>query len=240
MESQKPAGPVYVFSIGSLGDSIIKLPAIYALKDIIGRRPLVLITNAPSNGNYVPSWEVFRLSALFSNTMTFTSSSQSKRSNLLSSLNMASRLRFSNGGPLFYFCHRGSSPRMVRKHDIFFRRLCALDAVGIAEALQPSIVPSESGRLKPQTPEYKRFFDLVQRYANRTMKIKTTGLILPDSGAVASIDKIWETIPKKPLVAVGLWSNRQSTRWPLDRFAEALLYLQNEKNIRTCYIRRGP
>ena len=60
---------IFIFKVGSLGDSIVSLPAIRKINDYYGDE-LHFITNKPSEG-VLSAWEVYKLTNYFKDCFEF-------------------------------------------------------------------------------------------------------------------------------------------------------------------------
>ncbi|MBI5249956.1 MAG: glycosyltransferase family 9 protein [Desulfomonile tiedjei] len=227
-----PGGaPVYVFSVGQLGDSLVALPAVHAIKEAFPERPLILVGDIVPGEQYLPSWEVFRLSGVFSKALYYTPMNRSKFACLTELFSISREMRRLGGAPLFYLVNDGASSSMVRRHRFFFEAICGTEVVGAKQAPDPSVISDESGHLIPKKPQHIRLFEIVQGHVNHPLTFRTEGLIRVADSAVRSVEKYFSNLSQTEFVAFGPWSKMPCKRWPLERYAQVGKFLIREKGM---------
>jgi poly-gamma-glutamate synthesis protein (capsule biosynthesis protein) len=216
--------PVYVFRLGQLGDALVALPAAAAIKRGAGDRPLVLITDSPLRGHWVPVEEVFRLTGLFDEILTYTPLISSPLKSIAGLIKPAFRIRSLGGEEIFLLVDPGRSPQQMRRYRLFFERICGLKIIGAEQALAPKNRRDRDGALLESRPEHLRLLGIVEDYYGAdAVRDPAVPLEIGESGR-GEVDPIWRSIGRTPdaePVAFGPGSKMPSKRWPLDRF-EAL------------------
>ena len=226
------ANPAYVFRPGQLGDSLVALPAVHAIKKAIGARPLILISDRVPGEEVVPSWDVFRTSGLFSKALFYTAINRSFISSMGGLASVAREIRRLGKGPLFYFASSGASTSMVRRHRIFFEKFCKLEMIGREEAFKPCMRWDEAGHLINCVPEHQRLLRLVQEHFRAAKTVGIHELLPQCSGAKKSIDRYWEQIRSgRGAVALGPGSKMSCKRWPIERFEMVGKFLVQQKGL---------
>jgi ADP-heptose:LPS heptosyltransferase len=226
-----PGTPIYVFSLGQLGDSLVTLPAVHGIREAFPDSEMILISDRVPGNQYLLSWEVFRLSGVFSRALYYTAMNRSFFSSLLELSGTACKIRRSGSGPLFYLINDGAKSAMVGRHTFFFETICGTHMVGASNALNPYFMKGDDGRLLPQQPQYRRLFDVVQSNIDRTLNFKTDSLIQPDESAENFAEHLMQSRFDRDFVAFGAWSKMPCKRWPLDRFAEVGRFCMTERNM---------
>jgi heptosyltransferase III len=180
---------------------------------------------------YLPSWEVFRLSVIFSKALSYAPMNRSRLSCLLGLFTIAREIRRAGSALLFYLMNDGAPASMIQRHRFFFERLCKAQIVGIDDALRPYMNADGNGRLAPRTPENQRLFDIVQSHVDRPLTFRTEGLLQIDESARRSVENYFSNVPRRDFVAFGPWSKMPCKRWPLERYAKVGKFLVKEKGM---------
>lgn len=211
--------PIYVYRVGHLGDSLVALPALYALKGAAGSSRLILISDRVPGEHYLLSWDVFSLTDIFSDALFYT---PINRSLLRSSVELAKLVRNIHRigkGLLFYLPRAGAPIQMIRKHVFFFQHLCSLEMFGVTEAIQCSSIQSGSKCSVPQVPEHRRLLDIVKRYIGDSAHASGPDYLPREPEVVRQVDHYWTAIPEGiPAVALGPGTKVPCNRWPIDRY----------------------
>ncbi len=216
----KPGTPIYVFSVGHLGDSLVALPAVHGIREAFPDSEMILVSDKVPGEQYLMSWEVFRLSGVFSRALHYTAMNRSLFSSLYELSGTVFKMRRSGSGPLFYLISDGAQSSMVGRHKFFFETLCGTRMVGTSNALRPFFEKGPDGRLLPQQPRYRRLFDMVQSNIEQTLGFKSNSLIHPDASAQSFAEHLMQSQSDRDFVAFGSWSKMPCKRWPMDRFAK--------------------
>ena len=65
-------GTIVVFRIGQLGDTIVALPAIWAIRESYPDSKMILITDRHESQGLVCSWDVLAATGIFSEVLFYT------------------------------------------------------------------------------------------------------------------------------------------------------------------------
>ena len=95
-------------------------------------------------------------------------------------------------GPLFYLINNGAPISMIRRHRIFFEKLCGLEMIGLDQARERYMRRDEDGHLISCPPEYQRLYEIVQSHFKGLEPIKTKGLLPDNALAKKSVDRYLE------------------------------------------------
>lgn len=212
--------PIYVFRVGHLGDSLVALPALKALNKVMPDRPLVLITNQVTRDEFVPSWEIYKLSRIFSRAFQYVPRNKNLVSNLLELASMARQLRREKGRTLLYFVENGRSGRSLFLDCLFFEKICGLEIIGMERASRRKFERDDAGHIIPELPEYQRLMNIVVDHFDADRDVSLSELLPRDLDLCEQVDSYWNLVPSDaPKVALAPGSKRSSRQWPLDRFA---------------------
>jgi len=207
---------VLVFRIGQLGDTLIALPAIAAIRERHRHDRLVLLTERyPDEWRRVSAWDVLGPTGWFDEVIYYRPAAGPWRK-AVTAARLLGRLRGLRP-TVIYNLSPERSPEQARRDQFFFTRL-----VGVGQYHAGVLLPKPSrginGVLPRINPEWSRLLGIVgaplsgDRFLLRvpaaastrvSQYFKTEGL----DGAVK-------------ILAVGPGSKRPSTRWPIERYGE--------------------
>lgn len=214
----RPAN-VAVFHIGSLGDTLVALPALWAVRDAWPRARRLLLTKAPARAGIPVGHDIVAGSGLFDEVVLFDGdyhaygANLSPRDRLLAAWRLLRRLRKARIDCLVYLAPSlRSRPQVAR--DLRFFRLAGIGHVVGADlfAGEPGVPVGEGAfqfeRLRraglARTPFESARRDLALTADEQQRAIAWLGAHAVRSGAT--------------LVAFAPGSNLQAKLWPLERF----------------------
>ncbi len=228
-DSQKP---VYVFRPGQLGDSLVALPAIHALREATEGSRLILITDRVPGEAMVPSTAVFARTGLFSRILTYVPLNRSRIVGTLGLGSIAASIRRIGKGPLLYLVNNGSPEGMIRRHRFFFEKLCGLELIGLTDASETYLVRDDNARLSPCIPEHQRLFNIVRRHFDLCEPGCPDELLPRAEQDRLAVNTYFKPVPpRRTCVAFGPGSKMPAKRWPRDRFAAVGNYLIHERGV---------
>ena len=207
--------PVVIYRIGQLGDTLLSLPAIDAVRRQNPGKRLVLLTDRhPEQKGFVSSWDIIGPTGLCDGVIFYDASDQALRKwrtylKLVQKIrsiapseviNLAPRVRFSD----------------IRRDEYFFRVLCAVPAYRALPADDEPKSSSIRGGVQGE-PEWKRLARAVGAGADSSQ----FELRIP-RWASQEAQSALSALPKnaRRLVALGPGSKMPAKRWPAERFAE--------------------
>lgn len=194
---------VLVFRTGQLGDTLIALPAIAAVRRRHPEADIVLLTDQPSDPGWVASTDVIRETELVDRVVVYRHS-RSPQKRTLELLRVARALSGERFMAAYALTHWRTNAQRWRD-KILLRLLTRTSKVALA--------PQNIGA----TPEWRRLVATVTQDDICDFTIK------PSLKTQEAIDTLFErlAIPRNALlVALGPGSKMAAKRWPWDRYLE--------------------
>ena len=220
---------ILVFRIGQLGDTIVSMPAIAAIRENHPRVPFVLLTDRhPEERNFTSSWEILGPFGWFDEVIYYSASRESIWEWTCAMVQTAYRLRRLHIG-LVYDLSPFRSEQQLRRDSFFFRIIA-----GIPEIRRPRYCwpppGGESGCLTSVEPEWSRLLSVVPGAPLDPYRL----LILDDARLeavkVLEMAKIGEATR---MIAVAPGSKMPSKRWPCERYEEIVeMLLEEDSELR--------
>lgn len=136
----KEAARILVFRIGELGDTIIALPALRAIRERFPLAHLALLGNADNRGRHVTPQQILPAQGLIDEWISYPSD---YRDTVFDRLNLLRKLRRGRYDTLVYLAPRIRSSRDVRR-DLLFFRLAGIRSVIGQKGFVPLPTRSES------------------------------------------------------------------------------------------------
>lgn len=213
---------IVIYRTGQLGDTLVSLPAMRAVRDAYPNHTLILLTDQHPHKGLVSSWEILCSTALFSQVLFYIPPA----GNFLGWQRLP-RLVFQirKLRPEAFFYLRDFPWNHVRRDRWFFRVLCGITkAYGLEQGDYIFGHRDAGGHLIRFPPEVDRLLEIVGR----------AGIAIPSPGQAnpavmlsanerSRIDLLWkdEGIPNDAVViGLGPGSKMPAKRWPLERFKE--------------------
>jgi ADP-heptose:LPS heptosyltransferase len=221
---------ILIFRIGELGDTLIALPALHAIREAFPSAHIALLGNVDSEARHVTPRQTLP-AGLIDEWLSYPSGNS--RPSLSVTIRLLTRLRRAHFDLLVYLAPRIRSSADVRR-DLFFFRLAGIRTVVGNEGFEP---------LSPLTSP----LPVVEHEADHLLsRLSRSGIPVPPAGK-AKIDLIlsieerrtvvaWlrEHVPAKSLgglIGFGPGSKWPSKVWPEERFSELGCRLIREQNI---------
>ena len=210
------ARTVLVFRVGQLGDTLIALPAIDAIRRRHPDDRLVLLTDRhPPDRKHVSSWEVLGPTGWFDSVLHYRPVRGAWRQ-ALTGLRLLARLRALKPGVIYDLAPE-RTPRQIRRDRLFMRLVGATRYH--ASAPLPTRGPGPDGGLPRLEPEWKRLLGIV----GALPEAAPFRLAAPEE-ARRRVRRLFEDrgIEKDvALLAIAPGSKMPAKRWPVERFREA-------------------
>jgi len=217
---------ILVFRIGELGDTIVSLPALRAIRENFPSAHIALLGNIDSKARNVDARAVLPSKGLIDDWISYEA-----RESLIGSFRLLKTLRRSRYDLVVYLAPRIRRARDTRR-DLFFFRLAGVKRILGARGFEP-LPRSPSGATLP----------VVQETDHLLQRLSLDGIVVPPPNK-AKIDlaltdeerdsaREWlsrNVPPDKILVGVGPGSKWPSKIWPEERFAafgQSLIAQQN-------------
>jgi heptosyltransferase III len=207
---------ILIFRTGQLGDTLVAMPAISAIRENYTDYRLVLLTDRhPSKKNYLSSWDILGPTGWFDEVIFYDPSEKSVNK-IKNMILLAKRLRAYKFAYIFDL----SQERTVwqsRRDRYFFQNL-----VGVKQYRSRGVFIDESkkpdGTLPRIDPEWKRLLQVV----GFSSTDNEFSLDIPDY-ETEKAKKVMSEMHignDKTLLALSPGSKRETTKWPTERFTE--------------------
>lgn len=210
---------IVVYRIGELGDTIVALPSLWAVRRSFPDAHIALLGNVNLVAQNVSARQVLPQAHLIDQWLAYQSTGDRGPADLLSLLIRLRRLRFDT---LIYLAPRIRKPQDVRRDLLFFRLAGIRDVMG-DRGFEP-LPPGPDGGPLP----------VVEHEADHLLRrLSLSGISVPPPGSVRidlaltgeeqNAAELWlhEHVPAKDnLVGFGPGSKWPSKIWPEERFAE--------------------
>ncbi len=206
---------ILIFRTGHLGDTLVAMPAIHAIKKIYPHHQFFLLTERnPDKINFVSSWDILKPTGWFDDVILYKpAKSPWNSAKMIISLSLKLR---SLSVESVYDLSPERTPKQYRRDYFFFKYLAGIHTYhGYGVYIKPQ--RKKDGTLPRLLPEWKRLQHIVDRIENEIFHFP-----IPDNERreVQNIFKEEGVKHTKKLLAVGPSSKRPSRRWPFQRFAE--------------------
>lgn len=147
---------ILVYRIGHLGDTLISLPAFWAIRNRYPQSKLTLLTNSNSNNpNYVLARNVLPDKGLFDEWLTYPSELNKIQSTLMFS-RLYREIRRKKFDLLIYLTTRNRSIKQIRR-DILFFRLAGIKKIIGTEHLLNNLLTTAAPRPLPYIETEREF-----------------------------------------------------------------------------------
>ncbi len=209
------AGNILVFRIGQLGDTLISLPAIHAIRERHPHHRLILLTERQETASHVSSWDVLGPMGWFADVV-FYRPARGFFSRLFTLLGLARRLRQLRC-EIVYDLAPERNLAQSRRDRFFFERMVGIrDYRGGGYLAKPG--KNVEGLLPRIEPEWKRLL----RAAGVDAREAAFTLPVPEPDRREAHEHLARLglPPGARLLGVGPGSKMPSKIWPLERFRE--------------------
>ncbi len=234
IQGNSPSRRILVYRIGQLGDTIIALPAMWAIRKHFTRSHLALLSDSHQAGGYVSARSVLPARGLFDQWLTYSAGHHG--TSLEVTVSLLRELRRYRFDTLVYLAPRRRTAFRVRRDLLFFR------LAGIRKFLGVKGFSSYSERT-PGKP-----LAVLEHEADRLLRrLSLDGVPVPPPGhgemslALTSeeqkeaeewlSEKCGEAFSQRRLVGIGPGSKWLSKVWPFERFAELGKRLREELQL---------
>jgi heptosyltransferase-3 len=231
---------VVVFRTGQLGDTLVSLPAMWAIRAKHPTARLVLMTSRHPGQGFVSSWDVVAPTNLFSKVVYYNP--ERWRIGFIADLiRVIVLMRLLAPTFIYHLSPATRSEGQSRRDRFFFRRVCGIPhchGLDASDCRQPQ---DAGGPLAPAESEVLR---LLRVAGSNGECLKDAGELfrLPLGADTARrIDALWREAGLGPsTVALGLGSKVPAKRWPLERYVEVGRRLVRDDPQRSLIVLGGP
>jgi heptosyltransferase-3 len=214
---------ILVYRPGQIGDTVVALPAMRAVRDHFSSAHVCLLTGRHPESNFISAVEVLPKEGLFDDCITYPTSIHGFDPKALA--RMLPEIRRHRFDTLVYLAPRIRTPWQIRRDLISFRMAGIKKVIGNMgiQSLERSVNGGPLALVEHETDE------LLGRIAVSGVPVppkekRTISLSLnageSASGALWLKNRLDVQVDASRLVAVGAGSKRSSSRWPEHNFAE--------------------
>ncbi len=222
---------ILVYRIGQLGDTLVALPAMWAVRNAFPDAHLALLFDQHPKAQYVQSAELLKGSGLFDHYLGYPFEAEFGRK-AIEALRLIATIHAQRFDTLVYLAPTTRSAQRIERDKVFFR------AAGIRNFIGMSGFP----RLEPKIPgvpltSIRRESDLL---LNRLARDLPATVLTPsfdlrlgsrEKGALDNWLATQSPDGDRPWLAVGPGSKMPAKQWPLERFREVVAQLIDEFDI---------
>ena len=228
----RKANKVLVYRVGHLGDTIIALPSLRAVRDNFAAAHIALLANATIGAARVTAASIIP-DGLVDEWLTYPSND--RMSNPVNMTRLLRQLRKRNFDTLVYLAPRLRTPLQVKRDLAFFRLSGIRNFIGhtgfeqLPQGRSGNVLP----RVQHETDHLLHRLGLSGLHINGDSQ-QSIDLSLTEterSQAASWICEQTKVLPKPVLVGFGPGSKWPSKIWPAERFAELGSRLIAERNI---------
>jgi heptosyltransferase III len=230
----KNARRILVYRTGQIGDTIIALPAMRAVRNSFPSAHLCLLTGRHQQSNFVLAADVLPQEGLFDDCITYPTDTSGANPKVFPA--MLREIRRQSFDTLVYLAPRIRTRWQVRRDLLFFRMAGIRNFIG-HRGVNPMQSPGDDNPL----PEVEHEADhLLERLSLSGIPVpspdkRSIDLQLTEKEHRQATDWLrnclGEQLIRMPLIAVGPGSKSPSKMWPEERFADLGKHLINESGL---------
>lgn len=218
-----------VFRIGHLGDTLVSLPAFWAIRNTHPNAKMTLLTNAdPANPGYISATAVLPKSGLFDEWLTYPQQ-LSGPGGIVARFKLAAKLWRRKFDAAVYLMPRSRTAAQVSRDRKFFR-MCGIENFVGSEYLLANAM-SEEFAPEPVESESSYLLNCVTETGFADPGLAENKLLLDPAEIDVAESFIRENTSGAKLVAVGPGSKWPSKVWDEDRFAITIERLIEEFGV---------
>lgn len=228
---------ILVFRIGHLGDTLVALPAFWAIRKAFPNAQISLLSNADlKNPHYISPQSVVPQTGLFDDFITYPTNLGAIATNI-GRLRLLAEIRRRKFDAVIYLMPRVRTPQQIDR-DIKFFTLCKIPQVKGANYLKENTLTLDTPKPTPRVTSETNF--LIDTLKHGGLAIDDGTADLHDLGITddenASSDRWLESMTdpaerSRPMIAVAPGSKWESKIWAEERYSEVISQLINENGI---------
>ncbi len=223
---------VIVYRLGSIGDTVIALPAFHKIRKTFTDSEIILLSNRPVSAQAAPLESVLGSDYFFNQTINYPVGTRSLR--VLYEL--VKQIRATKANTLIYLAGAGKSPtlrasrRAVLRDKIFFRLAGITEIIGL---------PLSDADHQLQINESTGFYEWeAKRLARRIsalgeIELKDNSywdLCLTETELKTAEDALKPLLKDKPVFAISTGTKRQTNDWEENNWLKLLSELKSKLN----------
>jgi len=212
---------VFVFRVGSLGDSLVSLPALHHIKKLHPKEKIILITNDPKK-NYLSTWNIVKYADVFDDLMTYDGS------RISSVMKLIKNIRRIKEEKTLYYLPPFRTEKQVKRDKLLFSYLAGIEKViGLDTAVARLAGKDKEGKLLTLEKEYTRLLKVVLNEKDSLNNfLPNTPLLKPSLENYKQVQKLLHSqIEDEQLIAIAHGTNMQAKKWELENFKELMKLL---------------
>lgn len=226
---------ILIFSTGSLGDTLLVVPAVRVLRQAYPGAELTLLCDVQAGSGYVVANQILEPAGLIDRTITYSvyQGTCKRLANWTSKLVLLARLRIADFDTLAYFVEAYSGDPRVARDRRFFRltgvkRIIGMNGLDTRPLSQGINIQRVTSRVD----------ELLERLAASGMGIPSPGQALVDLNLQPSEFALFEqwcgTLPGdggRSWIGIGPGSKMSAKIWPEERFKALVQRLVDEYDL---------
>ncbi len=156
---------ILVYRIGHLGDTLVSLPAFWAIRESHPKAHITLLTNSnPNNPNYVLARNILPEEGLFDDWLSYPTG-LGKPQTMITFSKLFLEIRLRNFDALFYLTTRNRTMTQIQRDVLFFRAAGIKNIIG-TEYLLKNLLNTEVSRPLPFIESEKSFLLNCLKFGN--------------------------------------------------------------------------
>jgi len=214
-----------VYRVGQIGDTVVSLPAMRAIRDLYPKDELVLLTDYhPTRRNFVPSWQILKHAGIFDKVIHYSPSPLSAGT-LIQFARMVQTVRKLKASRLFYLAPIRRKVWKINRDYFIFNKICGIKtSYGFKTGEKYSrLIGSRNceNRLRRLPSEMSRLLEVVKEDDDGPHKIDFHFPKRESDIHLVSWMMEIENIPKDSwIIPMAPFSKMKLKRWPLERYIE--------------------
>jgi heptosyltransferase III len=226
---------ILIFRTGFLGDTLVSLPAFWAVRNAFPNARLTLLSNSSeANSRYVLAQSILPKEGLFDNWITYPGG-QSKTKLIQSFTKLFLEIRRGKFDALIYLMSRNRSKKSIERDKLFFRFAGIKNIIGTEYLLNNLLSYNQARPLPKVESEVDFFLNCLKPDIFSVNNSKPKPEMLLNVDEIQTADKWLEDNcnfnGKKKLIAVAPGSKWESKIWSEERYFQVIKKLTEEKNI---------
>ena len=222
-----------VFRIGNIGDSLVSLPAIWAIKKAFPSAELFLLTESSKTASFASAWSVLRETGLFKDCLSYVK--KERRNTLIHLLSLfitAIKIRRFHFDKIFYLAPSPRTEIQINRDRNYFNWWCGIHEIIGDFPLHLDL--SAEKPLKRLAHESDNLLSRIQSMVNISDPTRRMDLNIQLDEIKHCSDRFSSDFPdhrNQPWIAIGPGSKMPSKKWPLERYLQVLQRLMISHNV---------